>query len=79
MNKLFDLGNRYAEESSWIDFALVKFCLCAMGILIGMRIPSKRKTLTTAVSASVFIAAYVPLMAKLFKIALRDEASAEEI
>ncbi len=79
MSKLFELGNRYAKESNWTDFALVKFCLCAMGILIGMRIPSKRKTMVTAVSASVFIAAYVPLMAKLFKIALREEAPAEQM
>jgi len=77
MRKLFDLGNRYAKESSWTDFALVKFCLCAMGILIGMRIPSKKKTAVTAVSASVFIAAYVPLMAKLFKLAVQDEQAAE--
>lgn len=79
MSKLFELGNRYAKESNWTDFALVKFCLCAMGILIGMRIPAKKKTLATAVSASVFIAAYVPLMAKLFKIALHDKASAEQM
>lgn len=79
MSKLFELGNRYAKESNWTDFALVKFCLCAMGILIGMRIPSKKKTVVTAVSASVFIAAYVPLMAKLFKLAVQDEKAAEQI
>ena len=44
MKKLLELGNDYAANSDWTDFALVKFCLCAMGILIGIGIPvNKRK------------------------------------
>ncbi len=40
MNKLFELGNQYVKESDWKDLALVKFCLCAMGIIIGTRVSS---------------------------------------
>ncbi|MGN0410206.1 MAG: hypothetical protein ACI4E3_07375, partial [Candidatus Fimousia sp.] len=43
MKKLLELGNDYAANSDWTDFALVKFCLCAMGILIGIGIPVKKK------------------------------------
>ena len=43
MKKLLELGNRYAENSDWKDFALTKFCLCAMGILIGLKIPTNKK------------------------------------
>ena len=43
MKKLLELGNDYAANSDWTDFALAKFCLCAMGILIGIGIPVKQK------------------------------------
>lgn len=43
MKKLLELGNDYAANSDWTDFAIAKFCLCAMGILIGIGIPVKKK------------------------------------
>ena len=43
MNKLFDFGNRYARESTWKDFALVKICLFSMGLAAGTKIPEKHK------------------------------------
>lgn len=43
MKKLFDLGNQYLKESDWKDLALIKFCLCAMGMIMGMQIPTKNK------------------------------------
>lgn len=73
MKNIFELGNRYANESSWKDFALLKFCLCAMGIIIGTNVTPKYKKTATIISAVVFIAAYIPLMTKLFKIILRDD------
>ncbi len=73
MNKLFELGNQYVKESNWKDLALVKFCLCAMGIIIGTRVSSKNKKLVTGVAAGVFVVTYIPLMTKLFRIAVRDE------
>ena len=60
MRKLLDLGNRYAKESTWKDFALVKFCLFAMGLAVGA-------------AAGVFAVTYVPLMTKVFRIAFRGE------
>lgn len=41
MKNIFELGNQYAKRSSWKDFALLKLCLCAMGIVIGTNVPSK--------------------------------------
>lgn len=71
MKNLFELGNQYAKESDWKDFALVKLCLCSMGIVIGGQIAPKYRKPATAVAAGVFVATYIPLMAKLFKIMLR--------
>jgi len=70
MEKLFELGNRYAKQSDWKDFALVKICLCAMGILIGVSLPKKEKRLFQAISGTVFGAIYFILMRKVFGIIL---------
>ena len=72
MKNLFELGNQYAKESSWKDFALLKLCLCAMGIIIGTKVAPKYKKTVTYISATVFIATYIPLMIKAFKI-MRDQ------
>lgn len=72
MKNLFELGNQYAKESSWKDFALLKLCLCALGIVFGTKVTPKYKETVTRVSVAVFIATYIPLMAKVFKLMLRD-------
>ena len=69
MKELLELGNRYAARSSWKDFALVKFCLCAIGVMIGANIPKKNKRGAMAAAGGVFAATYVPLMKKVFDIA----------
>lgn len=72
MKNIFELGNEYAKKSSWKDFALLKLCLCAIGIVIGTNVPPQYKKTVTRVSAAVFIATYLPLMTKVFKILLHD-------
>ena len=74
MKNLCELGNQYAKESDWKDFALVKCCLCAMGVIIGTQVPPKHKQTAIRVSVGIFIATYVPLMAKVFKIMMRDRS-----
>lgn len=71
MKSLFELGNQYVRESDWKDLALVKFCLCAMEIMIGTQVPTKHKKVVVAGALGVFVATYIPLMTKLFKIAVR--------
>lgn len=55
MKKLLEIGNRYAAESDWKDFALTKFCLCAMGILIGIHIPVKGKKTTSVIAGGCIL------------------------
>ncbi len=69
MHKLLTLGNRYAQESTWKDFALVKFCLFSMGLLAGMHVPEKHKKNAAKAAIFAFSATYVPLMAKVLWIA----------
>ena len=73
MRKLLDLGNRYAKNSGWQDFALVKFCLFAMGLIAGMQVPEKHRKAVTCAAAGVFAVTYVPLMAKVLRVAFRKD------
>ena len=59
MRKLFECADRYAANSRWQDFALLKICLFSMGLLVGMTVPVGRKK-TPALLA--FVVTYIPLM-----------------
>lgn len=69
MKKLLEIGNRYAAQSTWKDFALIKFCLCAIGVLIGILIPRKCKKKAAKIAGTVFGVSYSILMTKVFMIA----------
>lgn len=79
MKKFFELGNRYAKQSDWTDFAMTKFCLCAMGVIIGINVNEKNKKLVGVAAATVFAASYIPLMGKVLKIGkeMLDEGNSE--
>ena len=67
MLKLFEIGNTYVRQSDWKDLALVKLCLFSMGILVALplrALPKARKW-----ARRTFLASYIPLMAKCFRVA----------
>ena len=81
MNFLFRAADRYLDDSDWKDLALIKFCLCAMGVLLGCNVPQKDRKNVMAGAGIVFIATYIPLMTKLFRIfaeQAKDEQSIEQ-
>ena len=73
MKKLLEFGNRYAGESTWKDFAMVKFCLFSMGLIAGIFVPEKHKKAAIGGAAAVFAATYIPLMTKVFRLAFRKD------
>lgn len=73
MKKLFCYADRYIKKSDWKDLAMLKFCLFSMGILAGMRIPGKSRKQAGWIAAAVFVATYIPLMAKFFSIIAEKE------
>ena len=73
IKKLLDLGDQYARESTWKDFALTKLCLFSMGLAAGTMVKKQYRPAVLAASAAGFAASYIPLMAKVFRIALRKE------
>ena len=54
---------------------MLKLCLAAIGTLVGISLPSSGKKPVALVAGSVFIATYIPLMAKFFRIVVgkKDE------
>ena len=68
MKKLFEYANQYVQESDWKEMALLKFCLCAMGVMIGVAIPQKHKKAAVVAAAGGFIVTYIPLMSKFLNI-----------
>ncbi len=74
MKNLFCYAEKYIERSDWKDFAMLKFCLFAMGVLAGMRIPAKNRKQAGVIAAAVFVVTYIPLMAKFFSVVREKEA-----
>ena len=72
MKKLIELGNLMAKNSTWKDFALVKLCLCAMGIIIGVLLPDQAKQITHIIAILIFVATYIPLMCRFFQIVRKE-------
>lgn len=68
MKRLFDYAEKYIAKSDWKDLAMLKFCLFAMGVLAGMRIPEKNREKAGWIAAVVFVVTYIPLMAKFFSV-----------
>ena len=73
MKKLFYYADKYIQKSSWKDLTMIKFCLFSMGVLAGMRIPEKDRKQAAWIAVTVFVATYIPLMAKLFSIIAEKE------
>lgn len=72
MDRLFEYADRYIKEIDRKDIALLKLCLCAIGVLIGISIAPKHKKTVMAVAAVVFGFTYVPLMKKFIKIIIDE-------
>ena len=69
MKKLIECADNFILESDWKDIALIKLCLCSLGIIIVLCIPKKKKKVPLCAAVSVFAATYVPLIMKFGKVA----------
>ena len=71
MKRLLDCADRYIQSRDWKMLAFLKFCLCAMGVLLGLSVPGKHKRCTAASAFGVFLATYIPLMADFLTFAAK--------
>lgn len=67
MNKLLKYVEEYLKVCNWKDLALIKFCLCSIGVILGLAAPKKLRKPLVFVAVTVFVATYIPLMLKFFK------------
>lgn len=73
MKSLFEGANEYVKESDWKDLSLVKFCLCAIGIMIGINVPREKKKTVLIGASVIFAMTYVPLMSKFIRLMLKSD------
>ena len=81
MKRLFDCADSYIQSRDWKMLSGMKFCLCAVGIRLGLTVPGKHKKTAAAAAGGVFLATYIPLMADFLTFALdffRPEEGEEE-
>ena len=79
LNWLFDRADRYAAQSTWQDFALVKVRLFSMGVLMGLIVPVRKKKLTALGAGLLFLPTYVILLRRFLPFLLeRDKWEEEE-
>lgn len=59
---------QFLAVSGWKDLARLKFCMLAIGVLIGMMFSERHKKLAAPCAFLVFAATYYPLLFKFFKV-----------
>ncbi len=79
MNRFTEAANQYLRASTWKDMAVLKVCLCALGVLIGLAMPWRKKRTAAWAASLVFVAAYVPLMSKFLPFLLGQRVAIEDI
>ena len=73
MKQLLNSADQYITQCRVRDFALLKICLCAVGIIIGLSIPEKKRKWRFAAAGFVFMFSYVLLMAEFLKIYMEEK------
>lgn len=79
MNRLTEAADQYLKACTWKDIAVLKFCLMALGALIGLAMPGSKKRAAAWAASLVFVASYVPLMSKFLPYLLGDRIAIEDI
>ena len=64
MRKLFSAADAYISKMNWKDLALVKLCLCAAGVMLGLAAPKKLRKWAALGAVIAFVATYIPIMLK---------------
>lgn len=78
MKRLLDAADRYLKDCTWKDISILKFCLLALGMLLGIAVPARKKTVSAWAASLVFVGTYVPLMGKFLPYLLEDRKTADE-
>ncbi|EXG87492.1 MULTISPECIES: hypothetical protein [Lacrimispora] len=72
MKEICKCADAFVQKCSIKDFALLKICLCAVGIMVGLSIPEKKRKWPLMAAGFVFIFSYILIMAKFVKICMEE-------
>lgn len=64
MNKLIAAGNLYLEKMDLTDVALLKICVGALGVLVGLGAAKRHRRSAGFLAGLLFALTWVPLMGK---------------
>ena len=67
MKRLSAAGNLYLKEMDLTDIALLRLCLGALGVLIGLGAARKHRKSAGVLAGLVFCLTYLPLMGRFFR------------
>ncbi|QHI72866.1 permease of phosphate ABC transporter [Aminipila terrae] len=79
MKDLLSYADRYIKRANWKDMALMKVCLCSMGVVIGASLSDKAKKPVKCGAKFLFVVTYVPLMIKATSIFLEEKPEVKKI
>lgn len=72
MKGMCECADVFVQKCSIKDFALLKICLGAVGIMVGLLIPEKKRKWPLMAAGFVFIFSYILIMAKFVKICMEE-------
>ncbi|MBM6926281.1 permease of phosphate ABC transporter [Pseudoflavonifractor phocaeensis] len=64
MKKLLSAADACIAQMNWRDMALVKLCLCAAGVMLGLAAPKRVRKWVAFGAMAVFVTTYLPLMCR---------------
>ncbi len=70
MKGMCECADVFVQKCNVKDFALLKVCLCAVGIMIGLMIPEKKKKWPLMAAGAVFVFSYILIMGKFIKVCM---------
>ena len=77
MKTLLAAGSRYLKKMDLTDVALLKVCVGALGVLIGLGAAKRHKKGASFLAGLVFMGTWIPLMAKFFSVIITPEDSCD--
>ncbi len=69
VDKLLNYVTKYVEQSDWKMMALLKVCMCAFGIMLGVNMSKKSRPIVCTLAGLVFLLTLIPLLVRFFRMA----------
>jgi hypothetical protein len=67
MKDLLNYADNYMKQCNWKDMALIKSCLFALGLLVGISLPKDKKKPFLSIASIMYVITYIPIMIKFVK------------